>query len=235
MQKWYAPGKKVPGLRILAVETSSSRGSVAISENGQIVKWLEHVAASSHAERVLPMIRQLLADAGWSTNSIDRIGVGVGPGSFVGLRVGIALADGLSLGLDRPLIGVPSLRAMTRAVPAGCKGVRVAIADARRNELFATAVSSDGRELLQATVVQRETIAGLVQSLRQDAVLVGEAAADLDLGWPVLRGPELDLPHANWIAVLAEELEPEQAAPNPLYVRGSGAVLPKLPRSPLQA
>ena len=110
-------------MRILGIETSTVAGaaSVALIEGGKVVLERAHVRPKQSAERLLPLIAELLSEVGWQRTSLDRLGVSVGPGSFTGVRVGIACAQGLALGLDVPLIGVTSLRAMARARPTACR------------------------------------------------------------------------------------------------------------------
>jgi tRNA threonylcarbamoyladenosine biosynthesis protein TsaB len=181
---------------------------------------------------MLPLIERLLAEAGWAKSSLDRIAVGRGPGSFVGLRVGIALAEGLGLGLGRPVVGVPSLTAMTAAVPADVAGTRVAVVDARRGELFVQAATSSGEPLLEAEAVARAEFTARLASLGGELVLVGEAAREFAGSWRVHEGPELDLPHALSVARLAATTVPLPGAVLPLYVRGPGATAQNLPPSP---
>jgi tRNA threonylcarbamoyladenosine biosynthesis protein TsaB len=119
-------------VRVLGIETSSARGSVALIEGSISVCALDHERANAHGESILPLIEEALARAGWNRTQLDRIAVGAGPGSFTGLRVGIAIAQGLSEGLGIPLVGVPSLRAMALAVPAEQEGCRCVLVDARR-------------------------------------------------------------------------------------------------------
>jgi tRNA threonylcarbamoyladenosine biosynthesis protein TsaB len=206
---------------------------VALLEDGRVIGSVEHEQANAHAERLLPLIERALAEAGWAKSSLDRLGVGVGPGSFTGLRVGIALAEGLSVGLDRPLIGVGSLLAMAHgALVERSLGPCCALLDARREELFA-AVYLDSRRELHAPVAL--PIQHLAEFLRDFGVVtvVGEVARELGLGAVYLAGATLDLPHARWVAALAAELEESEFPPAPQYVRGIGATLPSLPRSPL--
>jgi tRNA threonylcarbamoyladenosine biosynthesis protein TsaB len=206
---------------------------VALLEDGRVIGCLEHEQPNAHAERLLPLIEQALAQAGWPKSSLDRLGVGVGPGSFTGLRVGIALAEGLSVGLDRPLIGVGSLLAMAYgALVERPLGPCCALLDARREELFA-AVYIDGRRELHAPVAL--PVQHLPDFLRDlgAVTVVGEVARELGLGAAHLSGPTLDLPHARWVAALAAELDEHEFPPEPQYVRGIGATLPNLPRSPL--
>jgi tRNA threonylcarbamoyladenosine biosynthesis protein TsaB len=217
-------------VRILAIETSSRRGSVALLDGERLIGSLEHEQPNSHAERLLPLIERLLADAGWGKSSLDRLGVGVGPGSFTGLRVGIALAEGLSVGLDRPLIGVGSLWAMAFGALTEGAGPCCALLDARRDELFAAVYDRENGELAAPAAVP---IQDLPAFLAANAVrtVVGEVAQGLTHGRLQISGATLDLPHARWVGALARELDESRFPPEPQYVRGIGATLPELPRS----
>ncbi|MEB2323652.1 MAG: tRNA (adenosine(37)-N6)-threonylcarbamoyltransferase complex dimerization subunit type 1 TsaB, partial [Sorangiineae bacterium] len=127
----------LPAMRVLGIETSAAaRGTVALAEGGVRLAEASHEVRSAHAELMLPLIARLLAEAGWARGSLDRLAVGVGPGSFTGVRVGIALAQGIALGLGVPVVGVPSLAAMARAAPPHVSGLRVPLLDARRGEVF---------------------------------------------------------------------------------------------------
>ena len=219
-------------MRILGIETSSRRGSVALCDGARLVARAEHSEPNAHAERMLALVEQALAEAGWSRSSLDRVAVGIGPGSFVGLRVGIALAEGLGLGLGRPVVGVSSLRAMLAAVPAEEPAARVALLDARRAELFVAAASAEGRELIEPRAVPRTEIQALLATVQAERLLIGEVVAELELSERRLSAPDLNLPDARWVAELGRTLEPEFAPALPLYVRGPGATRPNLPPSP---
>jgi tRNA threonylcarbamoyladenosine biosynthesis protein TsaB len=219
-------------VRIVGFESSSRRGSIALLERGCLIASLSHEEPERHAERLLPLLERLLAEAGWPKSSIDRLGVGVGPGSFTGLRAGIALAEGLSVGLDRPLVGVGSLRAMAYGALREHMGPCCALLDARRGELFAGVYAANGQELMAPAVLPSPELPGF---LSKNAVrtLVGEAAAPLSEGRVWASGATLDLPHARWVAALAAELDEGDFPPEPEYVRGIGATLPSLPRPPI--
>ena len=219
-------------MRILGIESSSRRGSVALLDKGRLVASLDHEATNQHAERLLPLIEQLLAEAGWPKSSLDRLGVGVGPGSFTGLRAGIALAEGLSLGLDRPLCGVGSLLAMAHGALSEALGPCCALLDARRDELFAAVYTDRYTEVRPPIALPIPHLAEFLQSCGAVRV-VGEVALDLPHGLSHATSPWLDLPHARWVAALAGELDEASFPPEPQYVRGIGATLPSLPRSPL--
>jgi tRNA threonylcarbamoyladenosine biosynthesis protein TsaB len=221
-------------MRVLAIETSTRRGSAALFDDGRLLLALDHDKPNAHAEALLPLVARLFAETSTPKASIERVAVGIGPGSFTGLRVGIALGEGIALGVGVPLVGVGSLEAMARAV-TDAKRPRVALLDAGRGELFLAAYAADGAEVVAPCAVPiaevRERIVSL-DALR-DAIVVGEGALALGGGFEVLRGPELDLPHARFIALLGAERDPERSPPDPIYVRGVGATLPNLPPSPL--
>ncbi len=220
-------------MRVLGIETSTRRGSVALWDD-RLVLALDHDKPNAHAEALLPLVSRLFAETGTAKSSIERVAVGTGPGSFTGLRVGIALGEGIALGIGVPLVGVGSLEAMAHAARES-KRPRVALLDAGRGELFLAAYGADGAELIAPAAVPlaecRERIFG-VEALR-DALFVGEGAAKLGGELDISRGRELDLPHASSVAALGAERDPERSPPDPIYVRGAGATLPNLPPSPL--
>lgn len=219
-------------MRILAIETSSPRGSVALVEDAALARALEHQRENAHGEAILPLIEQAFADAGWQHGAVDRVAVGIGPGSFTGLRVGIAIAQGLSEGWGVPLIGVPSLQAMALAAPAG-GARRCVLLDARRGELFAAVYGPDGAELLPVRLIPAALDAVKALTATGDVLYVGNGAALLPELPNVCRGPQTDVPHARYTAAAALTAEPG-ALVLPLYVRDAGAVRPVLPENPLR-
>ncbi len=175
------------------------------------------------------MIAELLSEAGWKRGDLERIGVSVGPGSFTGLRIGIACAQGLALGLGLPLVGVTSLRAMARAVPGDIPGTRVPLLDARRNEVFAAAhaAAAGCPELLAPQAWPAATArTSLEAQLSAPIVWIGSGHALLGSS-PTFSSPETDEPSAHAVGLLAEELDPADCPPLPVYVRDAGATLPR--------
>jgi tRNA threonylcarbamoyladenosine biosynthesis protein TsaB len=193
---------------------------------------LDHQRENAHGESILPLIEQALAEAGWNRRQLDRIAVGIGPGSFTGLRVGIALAQGLSEGLEIPLIGVPSLSTMALALPRERPGCRCVLADARKGEAFLAAYRVDGREALEAQLVtNRDALEQLTRAL-PEPIFLGNGVASFPGLAAVYRSSETDYPHARWAARAALDAVPTPFV-RPLYVRDAVAVVPQLPRNPL--
>jgi tRNA threonylcarbamoyladenosine biosynthesis protein TsaB len=130
-------------MRILALDTSTESCSVAVGGEGGWVDATEAVG-HGHSERLLPMVRAVLAQAGWALAQLDGIAFGAGPGSFTGLRIGCAVAQGLALALDRPALPVPTLEAL--AVHAGADCVLCCL-DARMREVYVAGFVREGARL----------------------------------------------------------------------------------------
>ena len=131
-------------MRFAAIETATEWCSVALWHDGEIAA-LEARAGNRHAERVLPMLEQLIAQAGGSIAQLEAIAFGAGPGSFTGLRIGCGVVQGIAFARDLPVLGVSTLEAM--ADESGASRVIVAL-DARMGEVYYAAyVLEDGRWL----------------------------------------------------------------------------------------
>jgi tRNA A37 threonylcarbamoyladenosine modification protein TsaB len=139
--------------------------------------------------------------------------------------------QGISLGIGRPTVGVPSLLAMARAIDPIEPGLRVPLLDARRSEVFMAAYDEEGRERLAPCAVPTSEVRTVLARLKDEVLLLGEVAHQLELPG-ARRGAETDLPHARWIATLAGESTASDSPPIPIYVRDAGAALPNLPTSP---
>ena len=232
-------------MRTLGLETSGGSGSVALVENGQLVLEVAHQELNQHAERVLGLVEQALASAGWTKASLDRVAVSRGPGSFTALRIGLALGQGLALGLGIEAVGVCSLRAL--AASALLDGPRlarlphdtriVAIRDARRDEFFLACADAAGHLLHAPEALPRIAAAERIRSwcpsgqaphrIVGSAFAVGTLASELE--WL-----ERDDPRAACIALLGETLHPAIDPALPEYVRGPNVVKPAMRPSPLR-
>ena len=121
-------------MKLLGLDTSTARLSIALEENRQRIHSQNVFLTKRHAEAILPEIESALAAVGWTPKQLDGVAVGLGPGMFTGLRVGIATAQGLSQALDIPMAGVSSFFAA--AVGSGAPSVLV-IDDAHQDLLYA--------------------------------------------------------------------------------------------------
>ena len=126
----------------LAFDTSSSITAVALLEEQMLLAEEPHASQDKHAQTLLPRIQACLSQAGRELKDVDVFAVGIGPGSFTGVRVGLATAKGFVLATKKPIRGVVSLSALCRAASAhlgaSARGALVAPAlDAWKGEVFA--------------------------------------------------------------------------------------------------
>ena len=125
----------MPGMKILAIETSTDFGTCALWRDGVLEQRI-CPPGRPHSETLLPLLRDLVAGAGISFNQLDGIAFGAGPGAFTGLRIACAVAQGLAVGADLPLLPICGLAAM--AETAGADRV-VSLLDARMGEVYLAA------------------------------------------------------------------------------------------------
>lgn len=206
---------------ILGLDTCLSSCSVAVLDGERVVASAREVMARGHQERLAPMAQAVMADAGLAFDRLQRIAVTVGPGSFTGLRVGIAFAKGLALALDLPAVGIGTLEALA----AEAEGLVFPTIDARRGQLYLQAFE-DGRALMAPDALAAETAAARVAELSRGRpfTLVGSGAAllaDLAPGARVIPAEGADARH---VARLAAARPP--APLKPLYLRAPDAKLP---------
>ncbi len=133
-------------MKILGIETSTAVGSLSLFQGKKVLGSEEIDAQLSHSALLLPRLESLLRRAGVRLSDLDGIGVGLGPGSFTGLRVGLAAGKGLAYALKVPLAGVSSFAALAQQFisPGGMVAVT---ADARRGRLYAALYRREGGEL----------------------------------------------------------------------------------------
>ncbi|MDR5694340.1 MAG: tRNA (adenosine(37)-N6)-threonylcarbamoyltransferase complex dimerization subunit type 1 TsaB [Armatimonadota bacterium] len=122
-------------MRVLAFETSTSRAGIALVDHQGIVAESLLLAPMRHLEWILVGLESMLREAGVPRDSIEGVAVSLGPGSFTGLRIGIATAIGLAKGWEVPIVGVPTLDVVAAGIPRD--GLVCALLDARRGEVAA--------------------------------------------------------------------------------------------------
>lgn len=139
-------------MKLLAFETATEACSVALYVDGQVRERFE-IAPRRHAELSLPWAEELLAEAGLARSQLDAVALGRGPGAFTGVRLAIAIAQGIALALDRPLIPVSTLQVLALRAPAEATHVLSSI-DARMGEVYAARhVCVDGQWHLEGEEV----------------------------------------------------------------------------------
>ncbi|MDX1580392.1 MAG: tRNA (adenosine(37)-N6)-threonylcarbamoyltransferase complex dimerization subunit type 1 TsaB, partial [Alphaproteobacteria bacterium] len=226
-------------VKLLAFDTALGPGSVAVWQDGRILGFGAETTRKALAEELVPLIETVLAEAGTGYAELDRLAVTVGPGTFTGLRVGLATARGLALATGLPLVGLSTLEVL--AWPArpqlGEGDIVIASIDARRGELFQQAFRKTAGRLeplapplaypveRAADVRPASSDAAKIYCLGSGAELliqnVGVAAKD----WQRLGG--FDEVDARALAEQASLAELSPSPPEPLYLREPDAKLPK--------
>lgn len=197
---------------ILAFDTSAAHCAAALLlPDGRCLIRQEDMA-KGQAERLFPLLEELLAEAGIGWPDLAGIGVGTGPGNFTGVRISVAAARGLALSLGVPAVGITRLEALAHGVP---RPVTV-VEDARRDEAYVQHFHATGSDPASLQALAGLSVVGPV---------AGSAAATL--GLPVLP-PAMPLVEA--IARLAApRLASPQPRPAPFYLRGADAAPPSDP------
>lgn len=145
---------------ILCIETGTDVCSVGLVRDGELLSLRESDAGRDHAKKVAVFVDELLTETGITPDSIDAIAVGEGPGSYTGLRIGVSFAKGLSYGLSKPLIAIPSLASLTAVAIEDYKAGIIDIEDwaasclcpmidARRMEVYAQVFNSKQEPLTE--------------------------------------------------------------------------------------
>ncbi len=223
------PRARLAAVRLLAVETSTLAGGVAVlDDQGVRGEYLLDVRAM-HSERLMPAIDRLLADAGWGPADLQGLAVAVGPGSFTGLRIGLATVKGLALALGIPVAAVPTLDAMAAALPFASLPV-CPVLDARKGEVYCSLYRWDGtamRRQWEYLALAPETLAA---RLAEPVVLLGDGAALIRTPHARPAPPHRALPSPAAVGVLGRErlaagLTVAPAELVPIYLRPSEAEL----------
>ena len=221
---------------ILALETATTACSAALcTADGGVVAERVSLAGPAHSQLLLPFVHEILTEADLGWGDVDTVAVGLGPGAFTGLRIGIATARALAqAGEDTGLAGVPTLAALAlrlaRAPEAGPGRLLVPLLDGRRHEVFAAVFArDDAGDLRQVGDVAVVPAVGLAEWLaaRGDVVTGGDGAA---LYGELL--PASALPAAGVVAPTAAMVGRAIACGAPGVVRGPDAVLPIYGRAP---
>lgn len=219
-------------MKLLAIETATEACSVAVHVDGQTIERFD-VAPRRHAELALPWAGALLAETGVHRSQLDAIAISRGPGAFTGVRLAIAIAQGIALALDRPLVAVSTLAVLAMRAPVGHDKVIAAI-DARMGEVYLGCFEGQAG---QRVAVSEESVLA-----PGSIVLPGSGWFGVGTGFAAMEGAvvqQLDrqliavdgtaLPHAADVATLAvsayargEAIAPELV--EPAYLRNNVAL-----------
>jgi tRNA threonylcarbamoyladenosine biosynthesis protein TsaB len=199
---------------VLAIDTAGIDCSAAVfdSSAGRLLSAVSEEIGKGHAERLMAVIDQALDEAAVDLHAVGRIAVVIGPGSFTGIRVGVAAARGLALSLGIECVGVSTLEALAashRVTSGSGKPVLVAM-DAKREEIYAQAFAADGATLSEPAALSAEDVDNLASTLSAEPVG----------SWVSKTGDRFDI---GTVARIGAAKDAAGARPKPLYLRGPDA------------
>jgi tRNA threonylcarbamoyladenosine biosynthesis protein TsaB len=221
-------------MRVLALDTALGATSVGVFDavEDRLLAQRSMPMERGHAETLMPMIEAVLAEVPGGFESLDRFAVTVGPGSFTGIRIGLAAARAFALVSGKPAIGVSVLSAfvapfLSMEMPQPV----AALVDARHGQVFFQFFSVDGRSMAGPNLYSLDDVAAII--LGSGAILVGngvdrlvESASYRESGAPFPRNqiePKA-APDIAWVARLGAVADPESALARPLYLRETSAM-----------
>ena len=222
-------------MTLLGFDTATTTCSAALWKGGEVVAHRCSESGGRHAEALVPMLREVAAEAGTTLAAIDRFAVTVGPGSFTGIRIGLATARGLALALKRPLIGLSTLEVLAAGVPTDERdGAVLAALDAGRGRLYAQLFDHSLAALTEPAALTAEALPDFAQAANGRpliAVGTGQEVALAALAPAIEARPAggSPTPDARLLVRCAAartetENEDDVAAPvRPLYLRDAGA------------
>ncbi|MFT3722792.1 MAG: tRNA (adenosine(37)-N6)-threonylcarbamoyltransferase complex dimerization subunit type 1 TsaB [Hyphomonadaceae bacterium] len=197
---------------VLGINTVGDACEAALVRDGAVVAAYSEPMQQGHDARLAPVVERLMRESGIAFASLDRIGVVVGPGSFTGVRVGVAFARGLALSLDKPAVGVTSLEALDGLSGEG-RVLGLLPAKRRPPERTWWVQQLDkGRGVAEPGEADE---AGVREMAGQAGAACGQFGPGLDLGIPAIEA----LPTARAAALFAARISGDLPPPRPVYVR----------------
>ena len=227
-------------MKILALETSAKAVSAAVTEDGKVLCSGYQDTGLTHSRTLMPIVEHILKNTGLSMSDMNAVAVAAGPGSFTGIRIGVAAAKGLAFATEKPAIAVSTLAAMARNV-AFFDGIVICAMDARRNQVYNALFEAKDGILTRLTPDRAVSLAELAEELKTNPrpkIVVGDGAK-LSLAFLTEAGipcrlapPHLLMQNAASVALEAEQIAAEGGmlspqALEPVYLRPAQADLPR--------
>jgi tRNA threonylcarbamoyladenosine biosynthesis protein TsaB len=219
--------------KLAAIDTSTALGTVALFDGGELVLEDARRVSNAHGEALLPMVDALFAKAGWKAKDVATWAVGIGPGSFTGVRIGVATVKGIVMATGAAIVGVTSLDAVAYGVAADARDSVASLVFAMKGEVFVQVRRGKHLVLAPSAIRLERAPAELSSCAPSRLVVVGEAAKLLDAsllpeGTRFVDTPPHDLPHATSVGRIAMGRPPDPLATlEPLYVRPPDITVPK--------
>ncbi|NQT90931.1 MAG: tRNA (adenosine(37)-N6)-threonylcarbamoyltransferase complex dimerization subunit type 1 TsaB [Candidatus Omnitrophica bacterium] len=158
---------------LLAADTSSPRFSIALLEGTRLIAEIRPQQVNRHSSDLIPRIEGLLLENSYSVTDIDAFCVGLGPGSFTGLRVGLTTMRGLAMSLKKPIVGIPSIDAIANSL-SGRKGQICVIIDAKQKKVYARIYKGIGSRIVPKGRISLFKAEELMARITEPTIFLGD-------------------------------------------------------------
>ena len=213
-------------MKILSIDTSTSSLSVCISQDDDIIGEINLNNGLVHSTTLMPAIENLFTMLNFDKSKLSHIAVSVGPGSFTGIRIGVATANAFSLALGIPVISVSSLDAMAMNFTS-YEGIVITTIDAQRDTYYVgvyRARNSKLEKIIENTIMSDEELEEYIQNRKEKVLLAGEKRDISSCDNVIFANPYDNYIKSSNIAMLSKELKDEDITfANPVYMRKSQA------------
>lgn len=160
-------------MKILAFDTSSKYLSIGLADGEKLITQEEHLLDRQHSGLMLPKIKAMLEKIRMPINKIDAFVVGLGPGSFTGLRIGVSSVKGFGIALKKPCVGVPSIDAIAMNAVVD-NGIIVPVIDAKRGNVYSALYKRKGDQVIRLSGYQVIGIEKLMRRIKSHAIFLGD-------------------------------------------------------------
>ncbi|WP_341366988.1 tRNA (adenosine(37)-N6)-threonylcarbamoyltransferase complex dimerization subunit type 1 TsaB [Yoonia sp. BS5-3] len=209
-----------PEPKLIVFDTSAAHCAAALLLGDQVITRIDEMA-KGQAEHLMPMLNEMLAEYGLAWSDLHAIGVGIGPGNFTGIRISVAAARGLALGLGKPAIGISTLEAQAY----GLEGRILSCLDARRDRVYAQMFLGDG-PISDAAIY--DTVDPHLRQINGDPPRLVGPVADMLSGITGLAVAQQNSPTIGAMArIAASRIGTDHTRPSPLYIRSADAAPPR--------
>lgn len=222
-------------MKILAVETSTLMGGVAVVDDGGAICELTLSVGETHSAQLMPAVDYVLKTAGCRPDELDALAVALGPGSFTGLRIGLSTIKGLAVAASKPVIGIPTLEAMAHAFPY-CPHLICPMLDARMKEVYAAFFEAGNGTVSRRSDDLVLSVSDLLNDAKEETLFFGtgvkryrEQIVEIMGDLARFASPEISGARASTVGFLALERLRRGGVQNideiePIYIRESLAI-----------
>ncbi len=174
---------------ILGIDTCGLTAACALWQDGEILSEVSFKAKKTHSQVILPLVKKMLSDADKTLSDVDVFAAVKGPGSYTGLRIGIAAVQGICFALDKPCVGVSALEALAENIPP-LPGFKVCTLMHARKDLYYTALFEEGKRCMPDSILSADELYSLLEGEKKNIICISDTD-DVRLPSGCTRAPKV--------------------------------------------